>query len=269
MRHQNSVLHSILKQVPWARFDQLVEEYGADARVRRLTTKSQFVALLDGQLAGAVSLREIVMRLESHEKRLYHLGAEPPRRSTLSDANAVRPAALFCDLFGELVKRAHRGLRRAMEGTTYLIDATVLPLSARCADWARFSAGSCGAKAHLIYDPDADCPVFFSVTAANVPDIVAGKAMPIVPGATYVFDKGYYDFAWWAKFDAARCRFVTRLKANTPFAVERERFREPNGRPHRSPAGTFGREPPQSHGEAGARHRGRRGNRQDPARPYE
>lgn len=229
MRHQNSVLHSILKQVPWSDFDRLVAAHGADARVRRLTTKSQFVALLYGQLSGAVSLRDIVTGLESHAARLYHLGIDRVRRSTLADANAQRPAVVLCELFGELVRRAHRGLRRAMAGTTYLIDATVLPLSALCADWARFSAGSYGAKAHLIYDPEADCPVFFRVTAANVPDVVAGKAMPIVPGATYVFDKGYYDYGWWAKLDAAGCRFVTRLKADTPFAVERERFREPGG----------------------------------------
>ena len=50
MRHQNSVFHSVLKHVPWAEFDRLVEMSGADARVRRLTTKGQFVAL-----AGVVS----------------------------------------------------------------------------------------------------------------------------------------------------------------------------------------------------------------------
>jgi IS4 transposase len=42
--------------------------------------------------------------------------------------------------------------------------------------------------------------------------------MPIEPGATYVFDLGYYDYAWWAKLDQAQCRIVTRFKHNTPFA---------------------------------------------------
>ena len=83
MRHENSVFHSVLKQVPWLEFDRLVEVHEADARVRRLTTKSQLVALLYGQLSGAASLREIVTGLESHAARLYHLGADPVRRSTL------------------------------------------------------------------------------------------------------------------------------------------------------------------------------------------
>jgi len=86
MRHQNSVFHGVLKHVPWGEFDQLVEKYEADFRVRRLTTKSQFVALLYGQLSGAASLREIVTGLQSHAARLYHLGACPAQRSTLADA---------------------------------------------------------------------------------------------------------------------------------------------------------------------------------------
>jgi Transposase DDE domain len=54
------------------------------------------------------------------------------------------------------------------------------------------------------------------VTAANVNDITAAKPMPIDPGATYVFDLGYYDFSWWGQLDGAGCRLVTRFKANTP-----------------------------------------------------
>src|SRR4051812_15205048 len=42
MLHHNSVFHGLLKHVPWDRFDRLVEEHGADARVRRLSTKGQF-----------------------------------------------------------------------------------------------------------------------------------------------------------------------------------------------------------------------------------
>jgi IS4 transposase len=49
-----------------------------------------------------------------------------------------------------------------------------------------------------------------------VNDIVEAKKMSILPTATYVFDKGYYDFAWWAGLIKARCKFVTRIKENTP-----------------------------------------------------
>ena len=222
MRHENSVFHSVLKQVPWLEFDRLVEVHGADARVRRLTTKSQLVALLYGQLSGAASLREIVTGLESHAARLYHLGVDPVRRSTLSDANALRPVAVFSELLARMMKQAHRGLRRKLAETTYLIDATGVRLNEFSAGWARFSAGVCGAKVHVVYDADADRPIFAAVSAANVNDITAARQMPIEPGATYVFDLGYYDYAWWARLDAAQCRIVTRFKPNTPLELREE-----------------------------------------------
>ena len=222
MRHQNSVFHDLLKHVPWGEFDDLVEHHGADWRVRRLSTKRQVGALLYGQLAGASSLREIEAGLESHAVRLYHLGAAPARRSTLADANAVRPAAVFAELFALMAKRAHRGLRRKLAEATYLIDATTLPLNGGSIDWARWSSKTIGAKLHVIYDADADRPLHAAVTPARVNDITAAQAMPIEAGVTYVCDLGYYDYGWWAKLDAAGCRIVTRFKSNTPLALVEE-----------------------------------------------
>jgi IS4 transposase len=221
MQHQNSVFHQVLKQIPWAEFDRLVEQHGADFRIRKLPTRTQFIAMLYGQFSGATSLREIVGGLQSHAGRLYHLGAKPVARSTLSDANALRPSELFTELFGRLVGRAHRGLRRKLAEPVYLIDSTGLRLTA-ASEWARFSSKVCGAKVHVIYDPGADQPIYAAVTPANVNDITAAQAMPIEPGATYVFDLGYYDYRWWASLDAQACRIVTRFKANTPLQVIEE-----------------------------------------------
>lgn len=228
MRHQNSVIHDLLKRVPWDVFEGLVEAHGSDWRVRRLSTKDQFVALLYGQLSGASSLREITAGLESHRARLYHLGARPAQRSTLADANAQRPSAVFAELFGVMMRRAHRGLRRALGESVHLIDSTGLRLNALSADWARYSAGVCGAKLHVIYDPDADQPIYAAISPARANDISIAQQMPIEPGATYVFDLGYYDYAWWAKMDQAGCRIVTRFKSNTPLDVVRE-LRLPKG----------------------------------------
>jgi IS4 transposase len=219
MPHHNTVFRDVLKLVPWHRFEALVEDYEADVRVRRLSTKGQFVALLYGQLSGASSLREVVTGLSSHAGRLYHLGADRVRRSTFSDANAKRPAEVFTALLEIMMKQAGRGLRRKLAETTYLIDSTSVRLTERSGDWARFSAGVCGAKVHVIYDADADRPIYAAVSTANVNDISAAQQMPIEPGATYVFDLGYYDYAWWAELDAAGCRIVTRFKSNTPLVL--------------------------------------------------
>ena len=229
MRHHNSVFHEVLKHVPWDVFERLVAAHGADRRVRQLSTKSQLIALLYGQLEGAASLREIEAGLESHGSRLYHLGASAPRRSTLADANKLRPCAVFAELFAVMATRAHRPLRRALAGTTYLIDATGLRLDGRSLDWARFSAKVCGVKLHLVYDGDADRPIYAAITPARVNDITAAQAMPIEPGATYVFDLGYYDYAWWKKLDDAQCRIVTRFKRNTPLRVIEEHLVKADG----------------------------------------
>ena len=61
------------------------------------------------------------------------------------------------------------------------------------------------------------------MTPKNVNDITAAHSMPIDRDTTYVFDKGYYSYGFWAKIDAAGSRFVTRLKTYSPVQVLIER----------------------------------------------
>lgn len=215
MQHQNSVFHQLTKHIPWAVFEEAVCAHGADHRVRRLRTHDQFLALLYGQFSGAASLREIEDGLHSHEGRLYHAGLRGVSRSTLSDANAKRPFEVYADVFGEMARLAKPGLRRKMREAVRLIDATKVKLSSLSEDWARFSKDHCAAKVHVVYDPHAKAPLRAVVTPDTVADITPAKAMPIEPGAIYVFDLAYYSYQWWAELDALECRFVTRLKKNT------------------------------------------------------
>ena len=184
MRHENSLMHDVLKPMPWGAFDRLVEEHGADRRVRELSTKSQFIALAYAQLCGAHGLRDIEARLASQATRLYHLGAKPPKRSTLSDANRLRPAGVYAELFGIVAAQTHRGLRKATKEAIRLVDATSVSLTSLSDDWASYPAHGSGAKLHVVYDPDAQVPVRFTVTAARINDILEAKAMPIEAGVT-------------------------------------------------------------------------------------
>src|SRR5213080_1880753 len=190
-----------------------------------LTTKDHLIAMLYAQFYGARGLREIATNLRSHASKLYHLGGCTVSKSALSTANASRPFEVFAGLLSALMAQLQRGYRRKIGDCVRLIDSTSVQLSSLSGDWATFSAGVCGAKAHIIYDPDADQPLYLMVTAANINDITVAKEMPIEPGATYVFDLGYYDYGWWARLDAAGCRIVTRLKSNTPLnAVKEDRI---------------------------------------------
>ncbi len=216
MPHSNTVFRDILKLVRWVEFDRLVKNHGTGELVRSFSAKRQLLALLYGQLPGASSLRGIAASMSSHQARLYHAGGAAPARSTFADASRDRDSKVFPCLFMHMLGMATRGLRRKMGDAVRLIDSTSLHLAGAGTQWARFSAGVCGAKAHVVYDRDLGCPIYHMITEATVNDIVAAKTMPVEAGAAYVFDLGYYDYAWWAKLDEADCRIVTRFKKNAP-----------------------------------------------------
>jgi hypothetical protein len=220
MRHERTVFANLLKLIPRPMFEALVKKHGIGAQARGLTARAQFCAMLFAQLSGAASLRDLVTSLSTHKNALYHAGiGEGVRRSTLADANRDRSHAFFDDLFQALLARLQVSLPRKMRAPVRLIDSTSLKLSSLSSRWARFSNGVFGAKLHVVYDPNEDRPVYFVTTPANVNDITPAKTFAIEPGATYVFDLGYYDYAWWAALDAQGCRIVTRFKANTPLSV--------------------------------------------------
>lgn len=223
VRSQTIVFHDLLKRIPWAVVDQAVEETGADDDPRRIKTRAHLTAMLLAQFTGARGLREVETNLKSHASKLPQLGGCVISKSALSDANAKRPYEIFARLLSVLMRSLQAGYRRKIGHCVRLIDSTSVKLSSLSGNWATFSEGVCGAKAHIVYDPDANQPLYLMVTPSNVNDITAAKEMPIEAGATYVFDLGYYDYAWWAKLDRAECRIVTRLKSNTPFTVKEER----------------------------------------------
>jgi Domain of unknown function (DUF4372) len=95
VRHKNSVFHDLLKRIPWASFDRLVEEHGSDARGRKFKSREQLIASLYGQLAGAASRRDVIAGLSRHQARLYPIGGKVPARSTFADATRDRGHEAF------------------------------------------------------------------------------------------------------------------------------------------------------------------------------
>jgi Transposase DDE domain/Domain of unknown function (DUF4372) len=216
MQYQSTVFAQVLKALPRGRFERLAKAHRQGRKKRSLSAWGHLVAMVLAQAAGVRSLRDLERLFERHHGIAAHLGLDTVKRSTLADANRLRPAELFCDaarlLAGDLA--AGRGGGEALR----LIDATRIVAGKRTQHWA---AG--GVKLHVVYDAGGAHPVCFAVTPERVNDITAAQAMPIAAGATYVFDKGYYHFAFWAKLDAHGCRFVTRLKKNSPVTVIAER----------------------------------------------
>ena len=218
VRYQNTVLGELLKALPRRRFAALVERHRGDRYTKGFSSWDHLVSLVFAQLGGVSSLRELATVWRARAMQHYHLGGGAVCRSTLSDANARRPSALFAEAFAVLSERAGGTLPHHGGAVLRLIDATPIPLSCLCR-WAAWNGRTRGLKAHLVYDPGADRPVRLEITAATVNDVVVGRDQSIEPGAIYIFDKAYVDYAWWLRLHQAGCRFVTRPKSNVPLRL--------------------------------------------------
>lgn len=224
MRAQATLFSHLLQHLPWAGFDRAVAAHAMDKGHRVLDARSHLVALMAGQLTEAHGLRDIEAALFAHAPSLRRRRIVPACRSTLADANRVRPAAAFEAVIPALLAQLSPAKARQVGKDLRLVDSTLIHPGSGAEDWASFQNGKVAAKVHVVYDPKAELPVFYELTSGNTNDITVAKAkMPIEPGATYVFDLGYYDFGFWADLDAKGCRFVTRLKTNTTVTLLAER----------------------------------------------
>jgi putative transposase len=217
--HTRSVFSRLLEPLDRRVIARAVAEHDGDHGVgtgaNAWTCERHLKTLLFAQFTGLKSLREIVHGLGAQSAAFYHLNLRAPCRATLADANAARPAAVFRDIAQALVPLAARTLRQESDALIRLLDASPLPLKGNGFAWAEAGARFDGLKLHLLHDPRQDRPVWFDITSVKVDDITAGRTVPLEAGATYVFDKGYNDYGWWADIIAAKAFFVTRRKRNT------------------------------------------------------
>jgi putative transposase len=222
VRYQNTVLGGLLKALSRRRFATIVSRHNGDKYVKDFASWDHLVTMVFAQLGGLSSLREVEAVWNAQARHHYHLGSGPVCRSTLSDANRRRPSAVFAEAFAALSELAGDSLPRQGKEVLRLIDATPIPLTS-LHQWADWNGRTRGLKAHVVYDPDADRPVHLEITTATVNDVVVGRRQSVEPGAIYVFDKAYVDYAWWCQLHEAGCCFVTRPKRNVPLRVVEQR----------------------------------------------
>jgi DDE family transposase/uncharacterized protein DUF4372 len=222
VRYQDTVLGGLLKALPRRCFAAIVERHGGDRYIKGFSSWDHLVTLTTVQLAGLSSLREVQAVWNAQGAYHYQVGSGPIRRSTVSDAKRRRASAIFAEAFAALSATAGCALPRCGKHALRLLDATPIPLSGLFR-WAQWNGRTRGLKAPVVYDPDADRPVHLEIAAATINDVVVGRAQPIEPGAIYVFDKAYADYAWWHRLQQAGCTFVTRPKGNVPLQVVRQR----------------------------------------------
>ncbi len=211
MQFRDSIFGRLLEPINRRQFQTAVDGLDGDAYDKSFRSWDHLVALIYAQLSGNDSLRGVVAGFNANPQHHYHLGTGKLSRSTLADANARRPASIFAQTFARLSAMADRQMRREGAEMVRLIDASPIPLGKVC-NWATWNGRIRGMKLHVVYDPLSDVPSCVEVTPANINDIEIGRQVPIRPGTTYVFDKGYCRFDWWQKINDSKAFFVTRAK---------------------------------------------------------
>ena len=172
-------------------FEKLVVKHKAELRAKGFRSKTQLISMLFCHLARADSLREIVNGLSCCNGKLVHLGiGTPPKRSTLSYANEHRPAALFEDLFNELLARfrsvTHLGARKTkfrFKNKLFSFDSTTITLCLSLFPWANYRRAKGGVKVQVLLDHDDYMPSFVRITEAKVHDNRAAKEVSLKPGS--------------------------------------------------------------------------------------
>jgi len=225
-----SLFNQLLQHFPRTEFAALVKKHAAERAAKGFTCWTQFVAMLFCQLGRADSLREICNGLGCCLGRLVHVGiAKAPCRSTLSYANEHRPAALFEELFFTALARFREpqglGARKhkfRIKNKLLSLDSTTISLCLTMFPWAQFRRAKGGVKAHVLLDHDDYLPAYVLLTEAKRSDVKLADSFALNPGSIVAVDRGYTDYALFARWSMAGVFFVTRLKENAAFEVVRE-----------------------------------------------
>ncbi len=204
-----------------SKFNRIVAKYDGDKYIKSYTCCNQLLTMMFGQLSNRDSLRDLIVAMEAHSCKLYHLGiGKSVTRSNLSKANEQRDYRIFEEFAFFMIEQARK--KRQTEifklgGSVYAFDSTTIELCLSVFEWARFRKKKGGIKMHTLYDVETQVPAFVHITAAAVHDTKAMTEIPYEAGAHYVFDRGYNDFANLYKINLIEAHFVLRAKTNVRF----------------------------------------------------
>src|SRR5208283_2312175 len=227
MNKFTSIFSQILSLFTRIDFEKAVKETKAERRAKGFTCWGQFVSMLFCQLGRAHSLREITGGLRSCEGKLKHLGIVAPSRSTLAYANEHRPWELYQQVFFSLLQRCRDqkiGKKKfRFKNKLMSLDSSTIDLCLSMYDWAKFRRTKGAVKLHLVLDHDGYLPSYAVITDGKVSDVKVAQTLRFESGTVVVDDRGYNDFALFAKWTGQGVFFVTRLKSNTLYEIMESR----------------------------------------------
>jgi transposase len=220
MNTGKTLFSQLMDYVPWSTFARIVARYDGDRGVRTLSCAEQYRAMAFAQLTYRESLRDIETCLSVQSSKLYHMGfREPVRRSTLADANEGRDWRIYADLAKRLIIQARKlyakeDLGLDLDNTVYALDSTTIDLCLSLFPWAHFRTTKAAVKMHTLIDLRGNIPSFIHISDGKMADVHALDLLLPEPGAIYVMDRGYVDFARLHAMHRTGAFFVTRAKSN-------------------------------------------------------
>jgi hypothetical protein len=214
------VFAQLMEHLPLHTFRRCVVRYRAEYKVKSFSCLDQYLCMAFAQLTYRESLRDIEACLRAQGSKLYHLGIRGQvARNTLANANARRDWRLYADFAQRLIATARRlyaddsfGLDLAE--TVYALDATTIDLCLSVFPWARFRSTKAAVKLHTLLDLRGAIPSFIHISDGKLHDVNVLDLLLPEPGAFYVMDRGYLDFARLHRLHLAQSFFVTRPRSN-------------------------------------------------------
>lgn len=226
MNQGQTVFSQLLQLLPRRAFELAVLRHRGDARRLELSCADQLHCMIFAQLTGRSSLRETITCLRALGSRRYHLGIRhPPARSTLAEANQRRDHRIFMDTAMSMIASARQqlpldpDLARLKIRAAFALDSTTIDLCLALFPWARFKRTKGAVKAHVLMDLNVGLPVFMRISSGKASDVSTLDQLCFLPGAFYVMDRGYIDFARLARIHQSGAFFVTRPKRGMSFRV--------------------------------------------------
>jgi len=224
MNQGKLVFSQLTASLPKTTFQRCVDRYAGNCKVKDFSCFDQFLVMMFAQLTYRESLRDIELNLRAHVSRLYHMGlrCNTVSRNTLSNANATRPWQIYADFAQHLIGIARalyadESLAVDLDATVYAFDASTIDLCLSMYPWAPFRQHKAAVKLHTLLDLRGSIPTFIYISDGKMHEVNTLDHLVIEPGAYYLLDRGYLDFARLYVIHQSGAFFVTRAKSNTKF----------------------------------------------------
>ena len=230
MNQGHIIFTQLMNFLPMPEFRKCINMYRGHHKVQSFSCYDQFLCMAFAQLTFRNSLRDIETCLRSFQSKLYHAGFRGKiSRSTLAYANETRPWQIYADFAQILIRKARTLYAKESFGidlqqTAYAFDSTTIDLCLSLFPWAQFRKYKAALKLHTLIDLRGSIPCFIHITDGKVHDVNVLDQLILEPGAFYMLDRGYIDFARLHTFVQQAAFFVTRAKSNLDYLRNAYRF---------------------------------------------